>query len=106
MPWFERDGARIHYEEHGSGDPLLLLHGFTDSARELSGLIGALAPYYRVIAPDLRGYGRSEPRPRNVPPRLSPAAGRPSATRSTPMSGPHSSAFAAASRRTVPIRNA
>src|SRR5438105_4387712 len=68
MPWFERDLARIHYEEHGEGEPLLLMHGFTDSAREMSGLIDALAPHYRVIAPDLQGYGRSEPRPRNYTP--------------------------------------
>src|SRR5437870_4009167 len=67
MPWFEHEGARIHYEEHGSGVPVLLMHGFTESARDLSDLIDGLAPHYRVIAPDLRGYGRSQPQPRDYP---------------------------------------
>jgi pimeloyl-ACP methyl ester carboxylesterase len=65
MPWFEYNGARLHYEEHGEGDPLLLMHGYTDSAEDLADLIAVLAARYRVIAPDRRGYGRSEPRPKN-----------------------------------------
>ena len=67
MAWFEHDNVRIHYEEHGTGVPVLLMHGFTDSARRLAGLIDGLSPYYHVIAPDLRGYGRSTPQPRDYP---------------------------------------
>src|SRR3954447_8680146 len=67
MPIFEHDGVSIHYEEHGAGDPVLLMHGFTESARDLAGVIDGLAPHYRVIAPDLRGYGRSQPQPRDYP---------------------------------------
>lgn len=45
----------------GTGPPLLLLHGFPDSAEVWRFQIPALAEAgYRVIAPDLRGFGRSE----------------------------------------------
>src|SRR4051812_5076372 len=70
MPYFDYEDGRIHYEEHGKGDPLLLMHGFTQSARDLGPLIEALAPHYHIIAPDFRGSGRSEPRPRTYTPRF------------------------------------
>lgn len=68
MPYFLHDGVNIHYEEHDSGDPVLLMPGFTESARDLSALIDALAAHYHIIAPDLRGYGRSTPQPRTYTP--------------------------------------
>ncbi len=46
--------------EQGSGDPVLMLHGFPDSARLWRHQIPALVEAgYRVIAPDLRGFGAS-----------------------------------------------
>jgi valacyclovir hydrolase len=49
----------------GAGDPVVLLHGAMGTARDdLGSLIDFLAPHYRVLAPDLRGYGRSVPKPR------------------------------------------
>jgi valacyclovir hydrolase len=63
------DGATIAYHDVGSGQPLLLMHGFTGTARShLGGLIDDLARDYRVIAPDLRGYGASRPPTRDFPP--------------------------------------
>ena len=63
------DGATIAYHDAGSGPPLLLLHGFTGTARShLGQLSEALKPTYRVIAPDLRGYGASRPPVRDFPP--------------------------------------
>jgi valacyclovir hydrolase len=63
------DGATIAYHDEGSGAPLLLMHGFTGTARShLGGLIVDLARDYRVIAPDLRGYGASRPPVRDFPP--------------------------------------
>jgi pimeloyl-ACP methyl ester carboxylesterase len=45
----------------GDGPPLLLLHGFPDSAEIWRHQIPALARAgYRVIAPDLRGFGQSD----------------------------------------------
>ena len=47
--------------EEGSGDPLLLLHGFPDSARLWRHQIPTLvAAGFRVIAPDQRGFGESD----------------------------------------------
>jgi valacyclovir hydrolase len=63
------DGAMIAYHDEGAGPPLLLMHGFTGTARShLGGLIDDLACDYRVIAPDLRGYGASRPPARDFPP--------------------------------------
>jgi valacyclovir hydrolase len=63
------DGATIAYDDLGSGSPLLLMHGFTGTARaHLGGLIADLQTCHRVIAPDLRGYGASRPPMRDFPP--------------------------------------
>lgn len=63
------DGATIAYLDEGDGPPLLLMHGFTGTARShLGGLIDALKIDHRVIAPDLRGYGASRPPARDFPP--------------------------------------
>jgi pimeloyl-ACP methyl ester carboxylesterase len=54
------DGVRIEYEVTGQGRPVLLLHGFPDSGRLWRHQVPALAGAgFQVIAPDLRGYGRS-----------------------------------------------
>jgi valacyclovir hydrolase len=65
MSWFEHGTSRIYYEEHGSGDPVLLLPGFAGSIAAFSTLREALVKAgCRVIAADLPGSGRSEPQPR------------------------------------------
>ena len=54
------NGISLYVEEHGEGDPVLLLHGWPDSARLWRHQVPFLAAHgYRVIAPDLRGFGRS-----------------------------------------------
>jgi pimeloyl-ACP methyl ester carboxylesterase len=54
----------------GNGEPVVLIHGYSASVRtnwRMSGCIDTLAVRYRVIAPDLRGHGRSEkPRQRDA----------------------------------------
>lgn len=63
------DGVTIAYHDEGAGPPLLLLHGFPGTARSHLGvLIDALRADYRVLAPDLRGYGASRPPARSFPP--------------------------------------
>jgi valacyclovir hydrolase len=65
MFWFEHNGSRIYYEEQGSGTPMLVLPGFTQSIEEWSNFRETLAAAgFRVIAADLPGSGRSEPQPR------------------------------------------
>mgnify|MGYP003619331204 CR=1 FL=1 len=65
------DLGNIHlsYLDEGSGPPLLLIHGFTGTAQDdLGNLIDNLSADYRIIAPDLRGYGASRPPNRDFPP--------------------------------------
>lgn len=57
------NGVRLHYVEAGPADgpPVLLLHGFPDFWYSWREQIPALAEAgYRVLAPDMRGYNRSE----------------------------------------------
>jgi 3-oxoadipate enol-lactonase len=53
------DGLKLAYEEAGSGTPLLLVHGWPLDHTMWAGQLGGLAPYARVLAPDLRGVGGS-----------------------------------------------
>ena len=54
------DGLRIHYAEAGSGDPLVLQHGWPQHWYMWRGLIAPLSERFRVIVPDLRGHGWSD----------------------------------------------
>src|SRR5580700_5617974 len=55
------DGVSIAYEVTGEGRPVILLHGFPDSGRLWRHQVPALAEAgFKVIVPDLRGYGRSD----------------------------------------------
>jgi hypothetical protein len=53
------DGVRIHYQEKGTGAPLVLLHGFSSSTYSWKDVFEPLAKSYRVIAVDLKGFGFS-----------------------------------------------
>ena len=61
--WIEVRGTRLHVAEAGSGDPVILLHGFPQNWWEWHGVIPLLAGNYRVIAPDQRGFGWSDAAP-------------------------------------------
>lgn len=52
-------GAAIEYDLHGSGNPLLLLHGFGVDRTIWDGMIPALAETHLVLAPDIPGIGHS-----------------------------------------------
>jgi 3-oxoadipate enol-lactonase len=60
MAYADLSGVRLHYEEAGEGTPLVLLHGIGASRRDWDFNIPAFARAYRVITPDLRGFGLSE----------------------------------------------
>ena len=47
------------YQEKGSGEPLLLLHGNGENSAYFVHQLDELSPYYRVIAPDTRGHGKT-----------------------------------------------
>jgi pimeloyl-ACP methyl ester carboxylesterase len=55
--YVEANGLDFHYLEQGHGEPILFLHGFPDHAAAWRPLAERLAPEFRLIAPDLRGYG-------------------------------------------------
>jgi pimeloyl-ACP methyl ester carboxylesterase len=57
------NGAPIYFEVHGTGYPLLLLHGFSGCSQDWSASIGAetlaTGDGFQQIVPDMRGHGRS-----------------------------------------------
>ena len=60
MPAKTVGGAAFHYEESGSGSPAVaLLHGFPLDSRVFDAQRSALSDSFRVIAPDMMGFGYS-----------------------------------------------
>jgi pimeloyl-ACP methyl ester carboxylesterase len=61
------DGTKIFYREAGpkAAPAILLLHGFPTSSHMFRDLIPALAQRFRVVAPDLPGFGFSDAPDRN-----------------------------------------
>ena len=54
------DGIRLHYLEAGSGTPLVMIPGWSQSAEQFKYQLASLSSRYRVIAVDMRGHGESE----------------------------------------------
>ncbi len=58
MPFVEREGIKIQYQDTGQGRPLVFVHGWA-----MSGVVwrfqSELADRYRLITMDLRGHGQS-----------------------------------------------
>jgi len=56
------DGTRLHYVDHGTGTPVILLHGNGSMVGDFisSGIVEQLGPGYRVVAFDRPGFGYSE----------------------------------------------
>ena len=60
---FDANGVKIHYLLHGTGEPVVLIHGLYSSAAinwQWPGTLAALARNHLVIALDLPGHGRSD----------------------------------------------
>jgi pimeloyl-ACP methyl ester carboxylesterase len=53
------NGLRLHYLAAGEGEPAILLHGYAQNSHMWRPLIAELAKTRTVIAPDLRGFGKS-----------------------------------------------
>ncbi len=59
MPDATINGFKHHYEDVGSGEPLVMIHGASSSSHTLAHNFDDLSKDFRVIAPDLRGLGGS-----------------------------------------------
>jgi len=54
------NGVRLFYEIHGTGVPLVLVHGSWDSHRNWDLVVPRLAEVFRVLTYDRRGHSQSE----------------------------------------------
>jgi pimeloyl-ACP methyl ester carboxylesterase len=54
------NGVKLHYLAAGTGDPVILLHGYAQTSHMWRPLMAELAKTHSVIAPDLRGFGGSD----------------------------------------------
>lgn len=56
------NGVRLHYDEYGdpAHEPILMLHCLGEHGGDWRGVAEPLAAGHRVVAPDMRGHGRSE----------------------------------------------
>jgi pimeloyl-ACP methyl ester carboxylesterase len=59
MPIFQADDLPLYYEIHGSGAPLVLIHGLGSSTLDWEFQVKALSGHFQIIALDLRGHGQS-----------------------------------------------
>ena len=55
----EVNGINLYFETHGTGRPLILLHGGLGSGEMFGPVFPALAERHQVIAVDLQGHGRT-----------------------------------------------
>ncbi|MEI7492150.1 MAG: alpha/beta hydrolase [Bacteroidota bacterium] len=60
MPYTTYKRKEIYYTDHGKGDPIVLLHGFTEDLRIWKQFSARLSKNYRVVCIDLPGHGKSE----------------------------------------------
>ncbi|ABI91698.1 alpha/beta hydrolase family protein [Burkholderia ambifaria AMMD] len=63
MPTLTIQHSTLHYQDHGTGFPVLLGHSYLWDAAMWAPQIDALSSRYRVIVPDLWGHGASGPLP-------------------------------------------
>jgi pimeloyl-ACP methyl ester carboxylesterase len=54
------DGCKLYYEEHGTGEHLIFVHGWTANALFFAGQVEHFSKNYHVIVYDGRGHGRSD----------------------------------------------
>src|SRR5687768_4767566 len=58
--FFNYNGTKIYYEESGSGEPLLLLHNYANTADSWKTYVEGYSKQFRTIAVDMMGHGRSD----------------------------------------------
>ena len=53
------NGLHMYYETHGTGRPLVLLHGGLEAGEMFGPILPALTAQHQVVVPDLQGHGRT-----------------------------------------------
>ena len=70
MPEISRDGVRIHFDDVGSGPPVVLGHSLLCSGEMWGPQVPVIAEKFRVINVDQRGHGRGAVRAVDVEPQI------------------------------------
>ena len=61
MPFLERDGVKLYYEDAGAGEPaMVMIHGWTCNHTHWAAQSAHFSKSHRVVSIDLRGHGRSD----------------------------------------------
>jgi len=60
MPGMKINEFELNYEDHGQGEAIVFLHGFTGSGQDWRYQLNGLRGKYRGITLDFRGHGKSE----------------------------------------------
>ncbi|MEM9056389.1 MAG: alpha/beta hydrolase [Pseudomonadota bacterium] len=60
MPFATVNKVRLHYLDEGAGEPLVILHGLGSSSEDWREPCARFTGRYRVVVPDLRGFGLSD----------------------------------------------
>jgi pimeloyl-ACP methyl ester carboxylesterase len=66
----EVNGINLYYETHGTGRPMILLHGGLGSGEMFGPILPALGEKHQLIVPDLQGHGRTADIDRPIDERL------------------------------------
>src|SRR5437868_3564366 len=64
MPWTQIGATDVHYEDRGSGPPLVFIHGALSSAETWYRHVDEFSQRYRVLAYDSVNHGLSSNSPR------------------------------------------
>ncbi|WP_238006818.1 alpha/beta fold hydrolase [Dactylosporangium sp. AC04546] len=59
MTYADVNGISLYYETHGTGRPLILLHGGLGSGEMFAPILPTLADHHQVILVDVQGHGRT-----------------------------------------------
>jgi 3-oxoadipate enol-lactonase len=59
MPFFMRDNAKIYFEDRGSGEQIIAVHGLIGNSTYWKGIAQEIGRRYRFIPMDMRGHGQT-----------------------------------------------